>query len=253
MRHVRHRRVRSFANSMRSAIPRRFEVPARYWAMRALNVHEREISQLADWVAPGAIVADVGANFGPYTYALARLGSTVHAFEPNPDCADALRAWPAANVLVHEVALSDTEGDATLTIPLPNGTEQSTQGSIEKGATGRTVKVESRTLDHYDFARLDFMKVDVEGHELAVIRGGRETLRRCRPIILVEIAGRVLSDGVSVADVVSAIHDAGYSGVLLTENGEVPANEFDAGVHQLVQDGERMPGYANMFLFRPVA
>ncbi len=252
MRQVRHERVRAVVSSARRLIPARWEVPARYNAMRALGVLEPEVDRLDDWLPTGAVTADVGANFGPYTYALARRSSRVHAFEPNPVCATALRSWRAPNVLVHQVALSDRSGTATLTIPLDGSVERPTQASIAATGDGRTVEVATATLDDFGLDRLDFVKIDVEGHERAVIDGADATLRRCRPLILIEIAARLLTGDTVPEDVIESIRSRAYEGVLLAPSGDVDARRFDAAIHQPLVDGRRGDGYANMFLFRPI-
>lgn len=218
--------------------------------MRVLGLLEPEHARLEEWVSAGATVADVGANYGSYTYPLSRQAGRVVAFEPIPECANALRAWGATNVDVVEAAISDREGSATLTIPEIDGAEKLTQGSLEVAGSGRDITVRTATLDSCHFSDLSFVKIDVEGHELAVIRGAGDTLRRCRPLLLIEIAQRLLVD-VTVADVVSAIEDLGYDGVLLAPGAEVPAVDFVQELHQPLVNGRRGEGYANMFLFRP--
>ena len=232
-------------------VPASRQVPLRYNTMCALRMLEPEMRNIGSWVPRDSVVADVGANYGVYTYALSRIASRVHAFEPVPDCAAALRAWSAPNVDVHEVALSDTTGTASLTIPVVDGTERTTRSSLVPiDEVGRQVDVPTATLDSFELEELSFLKIDVEGHEAAVFRGATRTLERCRPIVLVEIAQRLLVDS-TVESVVSFVHDCGYRGELLAPSGPVPAGTFDVDVHQRFENGVRGPGYAYMFLFRP--
>ena len=78
---------------------------------------ERELSYLDKVIPDDAVTVDVGANCGLYTRRLARLSRQVHAFEPSQQMARLLRRTSARNVSVHEIALSDHDGDAELFIP----------------------------------------------------------------------------------------------------------------------------------------
>ena len=78
---------------------------------------ERELSYLDKVIPDDAVTVDVGANCGLYTRKLARLSRQVHAFEPSGQMAKLLRRTSARNVSVHEIALSDHDGDAELFIP----------------------------------------------------------------------------------------------------------------------------------------
>lgn len=249
MRHVRHAKLRSRLSAAKGLVPDRMEVPARYWSMRVLGVLEPEVARLPEWVRADGVSLDIGANYGPYTYALARLSSQVHAFEPNPACARVLREWDRSNVTVHEIALSDRDGTAHLQVPTIDGAPRTTQGSIQRQGAG--LEVQTRCLDDLSLDRVDFVKVDVEGHELPVVLGARATFASHRPVILMEIAARLLPGDVRVGDVIECVEDLGYVGSLLAPSGEVPARLFDVAAHQPLVDGSRGEGYANMFLFRP--
>src|SRR3981189_234028 len=78
---------------------------------------ERELSYLRKVIPADAVTVDVGANCGLYTRQLARLSRQVHAFEPSRQMARLLRRTSATNVSIHEIALSDHDGDAELFIP----------------------------------------------------------------------------------------------------------------------------------------
>ncbi len=158
---------------------------------------EPELRQLASWVRPGTVALDVGANRGIWSWHMRRLGAHVHAFEPNPKLARQLRA-ALPEVSVHACALSDREGEAELRFPVVRGVVYDGWATVETAnrfatlATEgeRRVPIRLRRLDEFRLARVDFVKIDVEGHELAVLRGGEETLRRCRPILLFEADDR---------------------------------------------------------------
>ena len=68
-----------------------------------------------------------------------------------------------------------------------NPTLQGNEGGTAIGNGGD--KVLMKTLDSFGFEKISFIKIDVEHHEDFVLEGGRETIRRCRPVMLVEIMG----------------------------------------------------------------
>jgi FkbM family methyltransferase len=210
-------------------------------------------------VATGAVVADVGANWGRYTSRFAHLsgsGGHVHAFEPGPpNHADLRRiAADAGNVTVHEVALGETPGRVTLHVPVEQGRRLSALASVTRpDVPHEAYDVEISTLDERlaGLGRLDFLKVDVEGHELPVLRGGREVLARHTPVLFVEIEAR---HGGSVEAVAAELAGHGYAGRMVTPSGLRPIEEFDPERHQAAHEGELAGGavpeaYVNDFLF----
>jgi FkbM family methyltransferase len=148
---------------------------------------------------PGTLV-DVGAHDGDYTLPFAALpGSRVLAFEPLPSAFARLTAAVGAlpNVTLRQEALGDAEGEITLTLPVVDGVPQEQWASTSKGYAGLDTRVTEqrhtvplRTLDSFALADLTAIKLDAEGAEYEVLRGARETLLRCRPILSIEIEER---------------------------------------------------------------
>jgi FkbM family methyltransferase len=127
------------------------------------------------------VAVDIGAHVGLWSMWLVKLFGHVHAFEPVAHHA-VLFAWnvPAANVTLHRVALGERAGAVSLTVP-PEQT-----GNAHVAGDG---EVPMLRLDSLRLARVDFLKIDVEGYELPVLRGAEQTLRRCKPIMVVEQKG----------------------------------------------------------------
>lgn len=149
-----------------------------------------EVRFLRELVQPGDVVLDIGANLGALTVPLAQVPGvgTVHAWEPQPRVRELLEenvhlATPAGIVQVHAVALGAAPG--TLHVPDMDYTAMGNFGGVALGDTG-AVEVEVRTLDSYQFQRVNLLKADVEGAEVEVLRGARETIARCRPILYLE-------------------------------------------------------------------
>jgi FkbM family methyltransferase len=145
-------------------------------------------------VPPGSTFLDIGASIGFFTVLGARLaGPTgrVVAFEPNVGAAAAIRANAdlngLENVSIVEQALSDRVGEGFL-----DGRAAATAALVDE-LTPTAVRVPTITLDtflaeHPELAP-DVVKIDVEGHEAAVLRGMSETLKTVRPVVIVEMHG----------------------------------------------------------------
>jgi len=160
---------------------------------------------LARFCAPGTAVIDVGANIGELTVPLARAvgaeGACL-AVEPIAFLADAVRRTAFANGLdwidVFQCAASADAGSANLELRYSDGKLLDSGGSrlVESAAAG-TVQVATERLDdmvrrsRIGERRVSLVKVDVEGHELPVLRGAEETLRRHRPALAIEIGNEL--------------------------------------------------------------
>lgn len=178
-----------------------------------------DLYHLQQILEPGHVFLDVGANFGYYSVVLAsRLNHqcVVHAFEPNPPTLALLRHHVTINglenvVQIHDIALSDQEGTASL------ATKEGNSGGTHVVASDATsALVQLTTLDAFCDAqrltRLDAIKIDVEGFEERVLLGGRRALLRWRPVLLIELEPARLHDkGTSVERVVLLLEELGYA------------------------------------------
>lgn len=194
---------------------------------------EDEVAGLGELVRPGAVCVDVGAEYGLYTWVLSALaGPTgqVHSVEPLPGPArwlrTASRVLGSDNVTVHRTALAARAGHGTLSLPRRRGLPVHGRAYLTRDADGpgpnaefrtsRPVSTPVRTLDQLareqGLERVEFVKADVEGAELAVLRGGARTLRRDRPALLLEIEDRHLEKyGSRPADLVRHLGEYGYA------------------------------------------
>ncbi len=159
---------------------------------RRLLRREPELALLPLLVARDRAALDVGANKGVYTQALLRLAPAVHAFEPNPALIPWLSRQRDPRLTIHALALGDSDGEAVLRVPLGRRGRPSRQGAtLADTERTRRGSVEMRTpvrrLDSFDLGDVGFIKIDVEGFEARVIEGVRETIARCRPVMLIEI------------------------------------------------------------------
>jgi FkbM family methyltransferase len=140
------------------------------------------------------LAIDAGANEGLFAYRLSGLYSQVHAFEINPELADQLGQSVPRSVTVHAFGLSSEERRATLLTPFYNGQPLRGWASLEHDNCPAAERYEESTvlvrpLDALGLEGVSFLKADVEGHELELLAGARETLRRNRPVVLLEVKG----------------------------------------------------------------
>jgi len=139
---------------------------------------------------------DIGAKVGMYTYRIRDRSSDVVAFEPNPLFNYMLaKVFDGKRGRVEPYAVSNQRGTATMRLPFEaDGTRQFGRATIERAnplkheqvARTEDLEVETRTIDEYGFPNVGFIKIDVEGHELAVLEGAAQTLAASQPLMLIE-------------------------------------------------------------------
>jgi FkbM family methyltransferase len=161
-------------------------------------------------VPSGSVVYDLGANYGIHALFLARLVGEfghVYGFEPVPHICSELQANVALNgfrnVTCVKAAVSDRAGSSSFfTGPHLGAGHLASAGDRQ----GEEVTVETVTLDDFVINRKnrppDFIKIDIEGAEGKALAGSEKVLKKCRPIVLVDLhnpeqdlaVGRVLSN-----------------------------------------------------------
>jgi FkbM family methyltransferase len=141
---------------------------------------------------PQATVLDIGANIGNHTLAFATRAHTVHAFEPIPYLYEVLNGNVTRNALkhvrAHNLALSDHAGSATINMVNAGNYGASSFDKRSEGTTpvDVTLTTGDTFVNEHGIARVDFVKIDVEAHEVFVLRGLMQTLQRDRPFITME-------------------------------------------------------------------
>lgn len=218
---------------------------------RELRRGEPELALLPDLVDPTRAALDVGANRGVWTHVLAGLCPRVYAFEPNPKMFAILEAARPANAVVRSLAASDRAGTAELCVPRSARGYSNQHASLEAGRMGGRdfgrVEVETARLDDLDLPPCGFIKIDVEGHEQAVIDGARALIARDRPTLMVEIEERHTGRPVELS--IAAIEALGYDAWVLKGGALRPVAEFDPAADHRAAVGR--PGYVFNFIFRP--
>ena len=188
------------------------------------NNDEKELQLLKEIIIPGTDTIDVGVYRGVYSYEMAKYSKIVHAFEPNPVIFNDIKlnlSKIIKNISFYNFALSDHENNSILKIPIRNKDfdrsnyeeyfqmGKATIHDANKMEDIETFEVKSKKLDSFSFSnKISFIKVDVEGHELAVIRGAENTIKKNKPILLVEIEERHSQKKVS--ETLDYINSLGY-------------------------------------------
>jgi len=194
---------------------------------------------------------DVGANIGVYTHGLARRFAVVHAFEPNPSVRGRLQALSSPTVQVWPVGLSDTPQHVDLVVPVARTGEVSGLGSLEPGVhDGEGVvrhPAQVVRLDDLGFERVGLIKVDVEGHESAVLRGGSRLLESAKAIVVVESEDRH-RPGAPI-EVRQQLAELGYRGFFAFRGEVLEAEAFSVAAHQAPSLELSASGYAHMFVY----
>lgn len=169
------------------------------WNVLCYGDYEREDLKLFRRFGRGGTCLDIGANVGHHSIFFASLGWTVHAFEPNPQLWSEFESKVAASglssITLHKIGLGSE--DTTLQFELENatnsGTGRFTVGHLESPAGSLGVgRLPLRNGDRYlaeiGIDRVKVVKIDVQGFEPDALFGLRETLRRDRPLVSIEIA-----------------------------------------------------------------
>ena len=171
--------------------------------------HDVSHNAVADeFIKEGDWVVDAGAYIGTHTvHYLERVGheGRVLAFEVNPLSFECL-SHNCPHSILYNMGLSDEAREIGLHF---KGNPAATYcASLRK----TQIKSCLRTLDSFNLLRLDFYKIDVEGYELKVLNGSRETIERCKPVILLEINPKSLQRyGVVPKDLTDFLELFGYT------------------------------------------
>lgn len=151
----------------------------------------------------GSNTVDAGAHRGTFLRHMIDMApeGRHYAFEPIPElAADLRRRFSSATV--QEIALSDTNGEATFRF-MPDRPGESSlyeRADREEGHRVTTITVPVRTLDSVlpSDERIDFMKIDVEDAEVPLLRGAARTLSHSRPVVVVECHVNRLPDLIAI-------------------------------------------------------
>lgn len=157
-----------------------------YWFSDEREIRDKYWSS----IEPGHVVVDVGCHIGSYSIPALKAGATVYAVDPDVTRLTWVRDfWDGdpGKLITVPVALADKGGyTAEFRAKLSISDFQEFHAPADADFTTMDELVEE-----YGLSRLDWVKIDVEGAELGVLTGARETLARFHPTLLVEAHDRV--------------------------------------------------------------
>jgi FkbM family methyltransferase len=216
----------------------------RFMAARELRRGEREYALLPRLTPRHRVALDIGANKGVWSYALARLARRVHAFEPNPKIFPELARALKGKVELHQLALSDRAGAAEFRIPWRGHGYSNQGGSLSKIAIAgehAVTTVQTARLDDLGIADVGFIKIDVEGSELAVLSGARETIARDRPNLVIEMEEQHARR--PIESMIGEVTALGYDGFALIDGVLTRWERID------LQARHRAPSHRSQYVF----
>ena len=226
------------------------------YQIRRSRGSEPEIELLSSLCRRDAISLDVGANRGLYSYYLLPHSSGVLAFEPLPQMQQRLKTHFGKRITLYPVALSDSDGQCEIRLPLDNPSwatiDPHNRLALAADVPMQAIIVQTRRLDGYGLNNVGFIKIDVEGHEEAVLHGARETIARNRPTLLIEIEERHNSG--SIERVRKFLESMGYQGFFFYEGKMHQIADFSVARDQPVANvgvSGKLGRYINNFIFRP--
>ena len=218
---------------------------------------EPEIKFLKNIVNKEKTAIDIGANRGIYSYFLSKLAKDVIAYEPNPKMFNFLLKAKIKGVKINNIALSDSKRISFLKIPIFNDVEVDGWASLSKnfdeGLKKSYVEVNVDTLDNKSHKNVGFIKIDVEGHEEAVINGARNLIKMNKPTLLIEIEQQHIKK--PIKEIFYQIIEFGYCGFFLINGNLIDIHKFDLGNNQSndpkKSTNNKMSKYINNFIFLP--
>jgi FkbM family methyltransferase len=172
---------------------------------------EDEVDVFDQFLRPGMLVLDIGANIGAHTLFFAKKvapGGAVMAFEPQRVVFQTLCANMALNsvdnVLCRQLALGEIDGN--ILVPKLDSARTSNFGGLALGVHKQGEPVQLTRIDALELPACHMMKIDVEGMERNVLEGARETIAKYRPLLYVENDRRDRSD-----ELIRFIDSLGYN------------------------------------------
>jgi len=202
-----------------------------WWIHRTRWEPNNDCQVFVSHLREGMTVMDVGANLGLYSLLISRAigpSGKVYAFEPVPEIFARLKEHialnNATNVIPVPIALSDEKGKAKMSV-------RGGESSLFRHLSNEFVEVQVERLDDFvereKIERVDAIKLDVEGAELKVIRGADKTIRRDKPILMVEIQAATLqAAGTTPEELFENIISYGYNAFVIRHGKAIPTDKL---------------------------
>jgi FkbM family methyltransferase len=183
---------------------------------------EPETRRLDEMAGRGGTMVDVGGWYGPWARRLARRADKVVVIEPTW-LHQVLRATLPSSVEVIAAAASDSCGEAEIWLSQAGGGKGGFGSLHQRAVHCTSARVPLVSLDSLGLEHVTFVKIDVEGHELAVLHGAAGLIERDKPRLFIEIEERFEP----TAKVIGLLTGWGYQGWVLPGRRWVPLTRFD--------------------------
>jgi len=218
------------------------------------------IKYILNTLRTGQTVFDIGAHKGGYLYLMLNqigVNGRLFAFEPQLILYTYLTKIKTLfnwnNVIVEHLALSDSYGNATLYIPMNKSRLSSPASTLIMPLERKSIRAQevvvTDTLDRYcrkNNIKPDFLKIDTEGNELNILKGGIQTIKKYKPKILVECEARHVGRE-KVFETFKFLDDLGYRGSFIFGADRIPLAAFSFEIYQNPLTEKKM--YCNNFIF----
>lgn len=187
------------------------------WDNWSLNYEISHWKEVVKHIHSTRNALDIGAHVGIWTRRMAQIFENVYAFEPiskHIECHNQnLQGF--TNVTLNQIALSNKNGTAVIKeLDYNSGTSTLEWKKITTKQTKHKeqyIEIATKTLDSYNLTDIDFIKIDVEGHEVSLIEGAKETLTNNSPVIFIEVLHKELKKPYTGKN---ALNDLGYTEIL---------------------------------------
>ncbi len=203
--------------------------------------YEKELKVIDKFSDKSKDALDIGVYRGVYSYKLSQNFKNIHSFEPNPLLFPYLEKnlnKIISNVKLYNLALSDDNGVTELRLPLRSKSifKDNIEELFQLGAATmhpknkienfKKIPIKMKKLDDIKIEnKIGLIKIDVEGHEKNVIQGGLETLKKNKPILLVEIEERHTKT--PVIDIIKFINVIGYKTFIVKDESLIDIEKIN--------------------------
>lgn len=220
-------------------------------------IAQPELGLIPIFCEKNKVSIDVGANRGLYSQEMIKHSKECWAFEPNPVLADNLRRMFKSKLKVEQLALSNEGGQVNIRIPLDYPGRATIEDSntledydLDDPNQVKIISITKGKLDDYQFDPVSFIKIDVEGHEKAVLEGAINLITKNKPAILLEAEERHKPN--SLKEISEFLEKLGYSGYFFFYGKLENLKEFNIKEHQNPKNKKRstkMGPYVENFIF----
>jgi FkbM family methyltransferase len=173
---------------------------------RRLDFDQNALPQMLPYIKPGGVAIDAGANIGCYAAGFIKVASRVICFEPNPEAYECLlhNSKLIPGIDTYPYALSDKPAGYKLV----SENDNIGMAFLKPDTNGD----KATTIDNMDLHDCVFIKIDVEGYELHVLKGAKKTISYFKPVLVIEINDHTLRrTGIDRKEIFQWLTDHGYT------------------------------------------